>query len=50
MTPYFGGAAALISAVLLRLVSLVAELTISGILWIFGRREPSADSNRLDPP
>jgi uncharacterized membrane protein YbhN (UPF0104 family) len=50
MTPYFGGAAALIGAVLLRLVSLVAELTISGILWIFGRREQPTDSNQIDPP
>jgi uncharacterized membrane protein YbhN (UPF0104 family) len=38
MIPHLGGAVALLSAILLRLVWLVAELVISGILYAFHRR------------
>lgn len=38
MVPHLGDAVALLSAILLRLVWLVAELVISGILYIVARR------------
>ena len=34
MIPYLGGAVALVSAILLRLVWLVSELVVSGILYL----------------
>ena len=39
MVPYLGGGAALIAAILLRLVWLVAELCVSGILYLCGRQK-----------
>jgi uncharacterized membrane protein YbhN (UPF0104 family) len=38
MVPYLGDAVALVSAILLRLVWLIAELLISGILYVAIRR------------
>jgi uncharacterized membrane protein YbhN (UPF0104 family) len=43
MVPRFGSATALVSAVLLRLVWLVAELIISGILYYAFNRHPGAE-------
>ena len=43
MVPRFGSATALVSAVLLRLVWLVAELLISGILYYAFNRHPGAE-------
>ena len=43
MNPRFGSATALVSAVLLRLVWLVAELLISGILYYAFHRHPGAE-------
>jgi len=43
MVPRFGDATALVSAVLLRLVWLVAELLISGILYYAFNRHPGTE-------
>ncbi len=45
MIPRFGTATALISAFLLRMVWLVSELAISGILYKMGPDDPASESN-----